>query len=125
MITVNQAGDFSKTVKFLKFIGALNIDSLLRSYGQKGVDALQRSTPVDSGETSSSWGYTITKKNKSITITWTNDHIHDGVPIAVLIQYGHSTGNGGYVRGIDYINPALKSIFKQIADDVWKGVQNA
>lgn len=87
-----------------------------------GVKALSEATPVLSGKTASSWGYQISKGHGSFSIHWTNSNINDGVPIAVIIQYGHGTGWGGYVQGIDYINPALRPVFQDIADQVWKEV---
>jgi len=97
----------------------------LDRYGQAGVDALSSATPLDSGETASSWGYRIKKRKNSVVIEWTNSNVVDGVPIAVILQYGHGTRNGGYVQGRDYINPAIRSIFDQIAADVWKEVSNS
>lgn len=122
MITVKQSGDFSLTEKFLKNAGILNIQAILESYGRKGVEALKNATPVDSGLTANSWGYEILKTKNGHSIVWTNSNIVNGVPIAILLQYGHATGTGGYVTGTDYINPALKSIFNNIANDVWKAV---
>lgn len=94
----------------------------LRKYGDIGVKALQANTPKKTGTTSSSWYYTISENRDGFTIEWKNRNINKGVPIAVILQYGHGTGTGGYVRGVDYINPAMKPVFQQIADDAWKEV---
>lgn len=86
------------------------------------MEALAAATPLDTGETASSWGYRIRRKKDSVTIEWTNSNVVDGVPIAVILQYGHGTRNGGYVQGRDYINPAIRSVFDQLANDAWKEV---
>ena len=98
--------------------------SNLNHYAQMGVDALKSATPVDTGKTADSWYYEIHKSISGITIRWCNSNINEGVPIAVILQYGHGTGTGGYVEGTDYINPAIKPIFDEIADAVWKEVTN-
>lgn len=122
MIVLKNKGDFSKTTNFLKRITKLDYKSILSKYGKMGVDALAKATPVDTGLTASSWSYEIVEDNGGATIYWKNSNIVKGVPIAVILQYGHGTGTGGYVEGIDYINPALRSIFEGIADDAWKEV---
>lgn len=122
MIKFTQKGDFKKTDTFLKKILKLDYKSILSRYGQKGVETLRQNTPVDSGLTANSWDYKIVEKAGSVSIYWTNSNIQDGVPIAVIIQYGHGTGTGGYVQGIDYINPALRPIFDEIAESLWKEV---
>lgn len=94
----------------------------LAKYGELGVRALAANTPKDTGRTAGSWYYSIEKKKNSITISWKNRNVHNGVVIAAILQYGHGTGTGGYVRGIDYINPSMKSVFQQIADDAWREV---
>jgi hypothetical protein len=119
-------GDFSKTYKSLKDLSLFStykLMGILEKYGEEGVRALQSTTPKDSGLTASSWSYDIEVEKDLITISWNNSNINDGVPIAVLIQYGHGTGTGGYVEGVDYINPAMHPIFKQIADSAWKEVR--
>jgi hypothetical protein len=118
-IQIKNYGNFNKTEGFLS--RALRIDYLkiLDNYGREGVAALAKATPVDSGLTASSWEYKITKSNTSLSIAWTNSHIVDGVPIAIILQYGHGTKNGGYVQGRDYINPAIQLIFDKIANDAW------
>lgn len=122
MIVLKNKGDFSKTTNFLKRITKLDYKSILSKYGKMGVDALAKATPVDTGLTASSWSYEIVEDDGGATIYWKNSNIVKGVPIAVILQYGHGTGTGGYVEGIDYINPALRSIFEGIADDAWKEV---
>lgn len=112
----------SKTEDFIKRIQQLHIEEILRKYGEIGVQALMSATPVDSGLTASSWGYEIEKNGDIWSIHWTNSNINDGVNIAVILQYGHGTGTGGYVSGQDYINPAMSPIFEQIANDAWKEV---
>ena len=122
MITFSHKGDFSKTIKFLERAKkAIQLNDLDK-YGQEGVAALASATPVDSGLTASSWHYTISNKNESITISFSNSNIQNGVPIAIILQYGHGTRNGGWVQGRDYINPAIQPIFDKIAEEAWKGV---
>ena len=94
----------------------------LEKYAREGVTALASATPVDSGTTAASWGYEIQKRHGKVSIYWTNSNINNGVPIAVILQYGHGTNNGGYVQGRDYINPAIRPIFDKIADNAWKEV---
>ncbi len=122
MVVIKHRGNFNKTEKFLKNAPRINYKQILERYGQQGVDALAAATPVDSGLTASSWGYEISTSGSSFTISWTNSNIVNGVPIAIILQYGHSTGTGGFVQGRDYINPAIQPIFDRIAEDVWKEV---
>lgn len=117
-----QKGDFGKTEKFLKNASGKKLDALLNQYGEKGVEALAAATPKKTGKTAASWSYKVTRGTNSITITWSNSNIVDGVPIAVVLQYGHGTRHGGYVQGIDYINPAMKPLFDEIAQRAWKEV---
>lgn len=121
-VKIFKKGDFKKTEKFLEGARVLNIRPLLRRYGEAGVHALQASTPRDTGELASSWGYEIQTDHGTARVIWTNSKIVDGVPIAIILQYGHGTGNGGYVEGRDYINPALQNIFDQLANAAWKEV---
>ena len=122
MISFRQKGDFSKLTGFLeKAKEAVKISELDR-YGREGVAALSSATPVDSGLTANSWYYEINHGNGSITISFHNSNIQNGVPIAIILQYGHGTRNGGWVQGKDYINPAIRPIFNKIADDAWKEV---
>lgn len=95
---------------------------LLNDYGQRGVELLRDATPVDTGRTAAGWKYEIAVGARGVSLYWTNDNVNDGVPIALVIQYGHATRSGGYVEGIDYINPALAPIFKKMADTLWKEV---
>lgn len=122
MIVLKNKGDFSKTTNFLKRITKLDYKSILSKYGKMGVDALAKATPIDTGLTASSWSYEIVEDDGGATIYWKNSDVVKGVSIAVILQYGHGTGTGGYVEGVDYINPALRSIFEGIADDAWKEV---
>lgn len=121
-IKVFQKGDFKKTEKFLQGARVFNIKSLLKRYGEAGVRALASATPKDTGETASSWGYEIQTDRTGARVIWTNSNIKNGIPIAIILQYGHGTGGGGYVQGRDYINPALRSIFDQLAAAAWKEV---
>lgn len=102
----------------------LDVTRILTKGGQEGVDALSSATPVDSGFTSESWDFKVEQKGGSHAIIWTNSHIEDGVPIAIILQFGHGTGTGGYVQGQDYINPALRPVFDKIADSVRKAVKS-
>jgi hypothetical protein len=124
MFKMSSSGSFKNTDAFLKKLSnQKSLYSELPRYGQMGVAALSSATPIDSSETSKSWGYRILKgRNESVGIAWFNKHEEDGVNIAVLIQYGHGTGTGGYVAGRDYINPAIRPIFDMIADSIWKKV---
>lgn len=122
MIRFKQKGNFDKTETFLKRAKNGEFYKALDTYGKRGVKALSDATPTDTGKTAGSWDYEITRSKGSVTITWTNSNVNDGVNIAVLIQYGHGTRNGGYVRGRDFINPAIRPIFDEIADGVWKEV---
>ena len=125
MITIESKGSFKKTESFLASLSKQSIPRTLEKYARQGVSALESSTPEESGLTATSWDYEITSSRGSYSIVWTNDNIVDGVPVAILLQYGHGTGTGGYVQGKDFINPAIKPIFDQIAQDVWKAVTNA
>ena len=122
MITITQSGNFKNTERFLSRAERREIYNRLSKYAVEGVNALSMLTPMDTGKTANSWNYEIRFGRGSVNIYWTNSNINDGIPIAVLIQYGHGTKNGGYVQGIDYINPALRPIFEKIADSVWKEV---
>lgn len=122
MIRFRQKGDFSKLTRFMeKAKNAVKIGQLDK-YGREGVQALASVTPVDSGKTANSWYYEVINGNGSVTITYNNSNIQNGVPIAIILQYGHGTRNGGWVQGRDYINPAIQPIFDAIADNAWKEV---
>lgn len=120
MISFTHKGNFGSTEKFLFKLYSKNFFSALDYYAQKGVKALSSVTPTDTGKTASSWGYQINAKKDSVSIVWTNSNLtQSGTPIALLIQYGHGTGTGGYVQGQDYINPAIKPIFDEIEKGIW------
>lgn len=123
-ISFTSKGDFSKTIKFLNKVKNVKINNILSKYGKIGVNALSQATPKDSGVTSRSWNYKIEVNNNNASIVWYNTNVVKGVNIAVILQYGHGTRNGGWVEGRDYINPAMKPIFDKIADQVWKEVIN-
>ena len=122
MITFRQKGDFSKLTRFLERAKETIRLGNLDKYGREGVAALASATPIDSGKTASSWYYKIENKNGYTSINFCNSNINKGVPIAIILQYGHGTRNGGYVQGRDYINPAIQPIFDKIADDAWREV---
>lgn len=122
MIVIKQRGDFKNLEKFLKKASKMDFFQNLERYAREGVSALASATPIDSGETAASWDYEIRTTKNQVSIYWTNSNVNNGIPIAVLIQYGHGTKNGGYVLGRDYINPAIRPIFDKIADSVWKEV---
>ena len=122
MITFKQKGDFSKLKKFLEKAKETSNMGFLDKYGREGVEALSAATPVDTGKTASSWKYEIIRKKDSIEIVWKNTNIQNGVPIAVILQYGHATKNGGWVQGRDYINPAIRPIFDTLANEAWREV---
>lgn len=123
MITFSHKGDFKKTEKFLKKTFGRNYMKILEKYGEIGVQQLKAHTPVDSGVTAISWYYKIEQNTPtSLSLTFYNDNVNNGVNIAVILQYGHGTRNGGWVEGRDYINPALKPVFDSLADAAWKEV---
>ena len=122
MITFRQKGDFSKLNNFLEKIKEVVKVGDLDQYGQEVVEALMAATPKDSGLTASSWYYEIVRTEGSTSIQFKNSNINKGVPIAVILQYGHGTRNGGWVEGRDYINPAIQPIFDKIAENSWKEV---
>lgn len=124
-ITFSSKGDFKNTDRFLTRMSKADFDAAIDQYARQGVSALAAATPIDSGETANAWDYTVQKSKNSFSIIWTNSHIDDGVPIAIILQYGHGTGTGGYVQGRDYINPAIRPIFDSIAENVWKVVTSA
>jgi hypothetical protein len=124
-VSFSSEGSFDKTERFLHAMAKLDIGKTLSGAAQKGVVALSRATPKDSGLASGSWGYKIERTASSVTIGWTNTDVENGFPVALMIQYGHGTGTGGYVGGKDYINPAMRPIFDEIAETVWKAVTSA
>lgn len=122
MITIKSSGSTINTEKFLDRMKKGTPFENLQQYGQIGVDALASATPRESGETAQGWSYEIVHENGQIKIIWSNSHVVQGSNIAVLIQYGHGTGTGGYVQGRDYINPAIRPIFDKISEEIWKKV---
>ena len=122
MIRFRQKGDFSKATKYLEKAKKAAGMKDLSKYGKAGVAALSSATPVDSGLTASSWYYEIKNQNGRIAIDFCNSNIDDGVPIAIILQFGHGTGTGGWVQGRDYINPAIQPVFDKIADEAWREV---
>lgn len=125
MITFSQKGDFSKALGFLeKAKGLVNL-SILDKYGREGVAALASATPFDSGETARSWYYKVERRRGSASIVFYNSNIQNGVPIAIILQYGHGTRNGGWVEGRDYINPTIQPIFDRLTDELWREVTKA
>ena len=122
MITFKHKGDFSKLTNFLERLKEVVKLSDLDKYGRAGVAALASATPKDTGETANSWGYEIVHDRGSVKINFYNSNMQNGIPIAIIIQYGHGTGTGGWVEGRDYINPAIQPIFDEIANNAWREV---
>ena len=122
MITFRHKGDFSKLTRFLEKAKETVRLGDLDKYGREGVAALASATPIATGLTASSWYYEIENKNGRATISFHNSNIQNGVPIAIILQYGHGTGNGGWVEGRDYINPAIQPIFDKIVNNAWREV---
>lgn len=127
MIEITTEGSTDKTMSFLTKMTNINTDirQVLESAGQRGVAALSSATPMDSGLTAASWGYEIEVKGDSTYIYWTNTNTISGVNVAIILQYGHGTGTGGWVSGRDYINPSIRPLFDEILNDVWKRVTTA
>lgn len=122
MISFKQKGDFKKLTNYLERVKTVVKLSTLDKYGKAGVAALRDATPVDSGNTANSWYYEINRTKNKISISFHNSNIQNGVPIAIILQYGHGTRNGGWVEGRDYINPSVKPIFDKMVKEVWKEV---
>lgn len=122
VITFSHRGDFQKTDKFFHRVLEKHYMNKLEKYGKKGAEALAAATPTDSGRTAISWGYEIQPGNGNLSVYWTNSNVNKGINIAMILQYGHGTRNGGYVEGRDYINPAIQPIFDAMADEAWKEV---
>lgn len=122
MITITEKGDFSNTERYLRRLKDSQRFSVLSKYGSLGVAALSNSTPTESGETAAAWYYTIVQRPGYYSIRWHNSHVEDGVPIAVILQYGHGTGTGGYVQGREFIMSAIRPIFDQIVAEAWREV---
>lgn len=124
MIEFRHKGNFKKTENFLVRAMRQDFLSKLDKYGEAGVALLAAATPKRTGKTAASWKYDIEKHSDHVSIVWSNTNINNGVPIAIILQYGHGTGNGGYVQGIDYINPALKPLFDNIIFEIFKEVSS-
>ena len=124
MITFTQKGNFKKTQTFLQKARYHYYLNHLDKFGEEGVQALSLATPKDTGKTASSWYYRIRETKTGVVIEWLNSNIQDYVNIALILQYGHATGTGGYVRGIDYINPAMRPLFEKIATDAWQELKS-
>lgn len=122
MISFRTRGNYKKITRFLERAKESIHVGLLDKYGRAGVEALKAATPKDTGLTSESWRYEIENQNGEARLTFLNSNINEGVPIAIILQYGHGTGTGGWVQGIDYINPAIRPIFEQLAEEAWKEV---
>lgn len=126
MISFESKGSFAKTESFLKSMQTrMNIMAILNKYGSQGVVALASATPTETGRTAQSWRYETNRKGGVYSIIWSNSDVENGFPVAIMLQYGYGTGTGGYVRGVDYINPAVRPIFDKIASEVWKVVTTA
>jgi hypothetical protein len=125
MINARTSGSFRKTEKFLQTLQSGKIFASLSKFAKEGVDALSSATPIDTGLLASSWGYYIIDTPEERGIVWTNTNVENGIPVAILVQYGHGTASGGFVQGIDYINPAIRPIFDKIANQIWEEVKRA
>lgn len=124
MISFRHKGDFTKLSRYLEKAKETVHHGTLDKYGKAGVDALSSATPVDTGLTASSWYYEIKRTTGSVTITFNNSNFQNGVPIAIILQYGHGTRNGGWVEGRDYINPAIRPVFDNLVKEAWEEVTN-
>ena len=122
MIKVEHLGDFKNTERFLKDAGKLDYMKTLRRFGKAGVRALASATPVDTGMTSQAWTYAINRTRRGYSIVWSNSNENNGVPIVILLQYGHATGGGGYVQGRDFINPAIRPVVDRLSKEIWQEV---
>lgn len=122
MMYIRNRGDFRRVTEWLNRMKTKAKVTCLDKFGQRGVEALRASTPTDTGKTAASWYYEVKQGDGFTSITFNNSNINDGVPIAIILQYGHGTRTGGWVQGRDYINPAIQPIFDQMADEAWKEV---
>lgn len=126
MIKVKHKGSFKNTEKFLQAMIKNKFLNTLKFYGQIGVEALASVTPVDTGLTASSWRYEVVDDGKKIRLSWINDNVtYQGTPIVILLQYGHGNGRGGYVKGYDFINPAIRPVFDNFVEQIWGEVTSA
>ena len=122
MIRIRQKGDFSRAIRYMKNAQSATSRIDLDKYGREGVAALASATPVDTGRTANSWEYRVTRDGGSFKLSFINTNIQNGVPIAIILQYGHGTRNGCWVQGIDYINPSLQPVLDRLANDIWREV---
>lgn len=125
MIIVKAKGELKNTLKFVRKLSGNWYQNIIEHYGKRGVNALSSATPRDTGKTASSWSYEVYTEENRFVLSWTNSNVNKGVPIAIVIQYGHGTPTGGWVEGRDYINPALQPIFDDMAKSLWKEVTSA
>lgn len=124
MISIKHKGDFSKTDKYFKNVREASKIKILDKYGKMGCEALASATPQNTGKTANSWSYEIERSNGSVKLIFINSNINEYFPVAIMLQYGHGTGTGGWVEGIDYINPAIQPVFNKLTDDLWREVTN-
>lgn len=122
IVSVTQKGNFKKSERFLRKVVGLHFENKLKHYGELGVQALKAATPKDTGTTAESWNYEIVHEDGRTVLYWRNENLSQGIPVVIILQYGHVTRNGGFVEGIDFINPTLKPIFEQMAKEAWKEV---
>lgn len=125
MLVITRRGHFERSKHMLSRLLNLDIRKILNNCGKQGVEALASATPKRTGKTAASWSYEISKTSTGWTVTWNNSNINKGVNIAIIIQYGHGTGTGAYVQGIDYINPAIRPVFENMASEVWREVRSS
>lgn len=124
MISVKVTGSWDTIARYLEGIRRKKYVRIIEKYGQKGVEALSKATPTDTGTTASSWRYEVKVDKGGTTLEFHNDHINKGVNIAIILQYGHGTGTGGWVEGRDYINPAIQPVFDELVEELWKEVRS-
>lgn len=124
MISIACGSKYTETMGYLKQLKELNDPTFFDRYGRMGVEALRSATPKDTGLTSESWSYRVVKTNKNIKLIWDNSNYNKGVPVALVIQYGHATPSGAYVQGIDYINPAMAPVFEAMAAEIRKELES-
>ena len=122
IVSVTQKGNFKKSERFLRKVVGLHFENKLKHYGELGVQALKAATPKDTGTTAESWNYEIVYEDGRTVLYWRNENLSEGIPVVIILQYGHVTRNGGFVEGIDFINPALKPLFERMAKEAWKEV---
>lgn len=122
LVVMKQSGSLKNFEGFLYKNRNRRLYQLLNEYGKQGVELLRDATPVDTGKTATGWDYEIEVSSQGVSLYWVNNNVNEGVPIAILIQYGHATRSGSYVQGVDYINPALRPLFESMATKLWKEV---